>query len=383
MKGRGRVPGRARIQLRAVARKEFWQTLRDRRVMFMLVAAPFIQTIVFGFAVNFDVDRVPTAVVDLDRTEASREHLRRVLADGTLTHTATARSGTGADALLDRDEVAAAIIVPPGFGADLAAGRAARVQVVVDGSDPVRASTASSAAARYFGEVGRALARARLAASGTRLPDVDVTPRVLYNPSLHSAIFIVPGIVAMLLVVVTTIVTAMGLARERETGTLEQVLVTPIPPLVLLAGKMVPFVAIGLFDVLLTLAAMTWVFDVPVRGPLAVLAVGALLYLCSTLGVGLFISTVSRTQQQAFMGGILFIMPAALLSGIMTPIHAMPGWLQAATWLNPLRFFAELIRGVLLRGAGFRDVGVQLAVLGVYGVVVLAFATARFHRRLA
>ena len=395
------TPGRALVQYRAVVRKDLRQTLRDRAIVFMLVAAPLIQTVLFGFAANFDVDHVPTAVADLDRSAASREHVRRLLADGTLRHVADARSAADAEALIDRDVAATALVIPPGFGADLAAGRTARVQLVVDGTDPVRAGAASSAAARYFGEA----ARARLpltppsprGGEGDRLPltpppegdrltspsaSAEVIPRVLYNPSLRTAVYLVPGIMAMLLVVVTTIVTAMGLAREREMGTLEQVLVTPVRPFVLLAGKMTPFVAIGLFDVLLALVAMTWIFDVPVRGPLAVLGLGALLYLCSTLGVGLFISTVSRTQQQAFLGGILFIMPAALLSGVMTPIRSMPGWLQAATWLNPLRFFAELCRGVLVRGAGLAELWVQLAALGAYGVLILALATLRFRRRL-
>jgi ABC-2 type transport system permease protein len=375
--------GLALTQYRAVVRKEAFQTLRDRRIMFLLVMAPLIQTVLFGFAVDFDVDRVPTAVADLDGSAASREHVRRLLADGTLTAAARARSGAEADRLIDEDRAAAALIVPPRFGEDLAAGRTATVQIVIDGSNPTRASAAASAAGRYFGEVAQAEVRSRLAATGrTTVPEVKLTPRVLYNPSLKTAVYIVPGILAMLLVIVTTIVTAMGLSREREVGTLEQVLVTPVKPFVLLAGKMTPFVAIGLFDVLLVLTAMTWIFGVPVRGPLAVLALGTLFYLCSTLGVGLLISTISSNQQQSFLGGFLFVLPAALLSGIMTPIQAMPPWLQAGTLLNPLRFFAELVRGVLLRGAGFGDLWPQILALGAYGAAILALATLRFHRRL-
>jgi len=371
------------VQYRAVVRKEAFQTLRDRRIMFLLMMAPLIQTVLFGFAVDFDVDRVPTVVADLDGSAASREHVRRLLADGTLLGVARATSGAEADRLIDEDRAAAAVIVPPRFGDDLAAGRTATVQVVVDGSNPTRSSAAASAAARYFGELGQDLVRSRLAAAGRpTVPEVEVTPRVLYNPSLKTAVYIVPGILAMLLVIVTTIVTAMGLSREREVGTLEQVLVTPVKPLVLLAGKMTPFVVIGLFDVLLVLTAITWIFAVPVRGPLAVLALGTLFYLCSTLGVGLLISTMSSNQQQSFLGGFLFVLPAALLSGIMTPISAMPPWLQAATFLNPLRFFAELVRGVLLRGAGFMDVWPQVLALAVYGAVILAIATLRFHRKL-
>jgi ABC-2 type transport system permease protein len=351
--------------------------------MFLLVAAPLVQTVLFGFAVDFDVDRVPTAVADLDGSSASREVLRRLLADGTLHRAERATSAAEADRFIDEDRAAAAVIVPPGFGDDLAAGRTARVQVVLDGTDPTRASGAGSAAARFFGGVADRLAAARLASVNARVPGVEATPRVLYNPSLRTAVYLVPGILAMLLVIVTTIVTAMGLAREREVGTLEQVLVTPLPPFVLLAGKMTPFVVIGLFDVLLVLTASTWIFDVPVRGPIATLAAGTLLYLCSTLGVGLFISTVSSNQQQSFLGGFLFVLPAALLSGIMTPIRAMPGWLQPITWANPLRYFAELVRGVLLRGAGFAELWPQLLALAVYGAAILALATARFRRRMA
>jgi ABC-2 type transport system permease protein len=380
---RARGRGLALTQYLAVVRKEAFQTLRDRRIMFLLVAAPLIQTILFGFAVDFDVDRVPTVVADLDQSPSSREHVRRLLADGTLLGAGSAGSGAEADRLIDVDRAAAAVIVPPRFGADLAAGRPATVQVVIDGTNPTRATAAASAAGRYFGEVAQDLVRARLAEAGrSALPEVKVIPRVLFNPSLKTAVYIVPGILAMLLVIVTTIVTAMGLSREREVGTLEQVLVTPVRPFVLLLGKMTPFVVIGLFDVLLVLTAMTWIFHVPVRGPLAALALGTVFYLCSTLGVGLLISTMSSNQQQSFLGGFLFIIPAVLLSGIMTPIRSMPEWLQAGTWLNPLRFFAELVRGVLLRGAGFRDLWVQLVVLAAYGTAILVLATLRFRRRL-
>ncbi len=407
---------RAWVQYRAVVRKEALQTLRDRRLFFMLVGAPLLQTLLFGFAVDFDVDRVPVAVADLDRSAASREELRRLLADGTLRVAGRVESAAAAERALDRGAVSAAVVIPRGFGAGLAAGRAARVQLLIDGTDPVRAGATASAAGRYFAEasarlaertlapLGDAITTSELASAGSpggvtaaapnlagavaALPPrppgtgagVKLVPRVLYNPRLATAIYMVPGILAMLLVVVTTIVTAMGLAREREVGTLEQVRVTPIRPFVLLAGKMTPYVGIGLLDTLLAVVGMTWVFGVPVRGPLAVLAAGTLLYLGATLATGLFISTISATQQQSFLGGFLFVMPAVLLSGVMTPVHAMPGWLRAITWANPLRFFAELVRGVLLRGSGFGDLAPQLGMLALHGALLLLLATMRFRR---
>ncbi len=378
------APGRARIQYAATVRKEVLQTVRDRRIMFMLIVAPLLQTVIFGFAVDFDVDRVPTAVADQDRSDASREHVRRVLADGTLRRSADVGTAAEAERLLDDGAAAAAVVLPYRFGADLAAGRPAEVQVVLDGTDPNRSSVAAAAVSRYFGEVAASLARDRLERQRrTPPPGVSATPRLLYNPSLKTAPFIVPGVLAMLLVIVTTIVTAMGLSREREVGTLEQVLVTPIRPLWLLAGKMTPFLFIGLFDVLLVLAAGSWIFSIPLRGSLLVLLVGTVVYLLSTLGVGLFVSTVSSTQQQSFLGGFLFALPAILLSGVMTPIAAMPPWLRAVTYLNPLRYYVELVRANLLKGAGFTDVWLQLAALLVFGVAILGLAAARFHKRLA
>jgi ABC-2 type transport system permease protein len=375
--------GLGRVQYLAVVRKEVLQTLRDRRIMFMLVAAPLIQTVVLGFAVNFEVDRVPAAVADMDQSPESRENLRRLLADETLRRAAAAPSAEAAVAMLDQDRAAVAVVIPPRFGADLQAGRPAEVQVVVDGADPNRANVAAGAAQRYFGEVGQALARERLARQGLPAPPrVEVAPRVLFNPSLKTPPYIIPGILAMLLIIVTTIVTAMGLAREREVGTLEQVMVTPIHPLWLLAGKMTPFVAIGFFDVLLLLAVGTWVFQVPIRGSLGVLALGTLLYLFTTLGTGLLISTVSQTQQQAFLGGFLFVLPAVLLSGIMTPIHSMPPWMQALTRLNPLRYYAELNRANLMKAAGLADVWPQLLALAIFGAAIFGLATLRFRKRI-
>jgi drug efflux transport system permease protein len=373
----------ARVQLAAVFRKEVRQTVRDRRVMFLLVVAPLLQTIVFGFAVNFDVDRVPTVVVDRDGTAESRMHARRILADRTLLRAGSALSAPEAEHEIDDGRAAAAVILPPRLEADLAAGRPAEVQVVLDGTDPNRATVAAGAVSRYFGEVGEALARERLLALGARAPaQIEAVPRVAYNPGLETPPYMIPGIAAMLLLVVTTIVTAMGLSREREMGTLEQVLVTPIRPLFLLVGKMAPFVVIGLVDIALLLAAGTWLFDVPLRGPLPVLLVGTLLYLMTTLGAGLLISTLSATQQQSFLGGFLFILPAMLLSGVMTPISAMPGWLQAITYANPVRYYAEVMRTTLLRGGGFQDLWPELAALLLLGGAILATATLRFHKRL-
>ncbi len=374
----------ARRQLAAVFRKEVRQTLRDRRIMFLLIVAPLVQTMVFGFAVDFDVDQVPTVVVDQDRSDASRDLTRRLLADGTLRRAAGAGSPEEADRALDAGRAAAALVLPHGLADDLAAGRTAVVQVLLDGTDPNRAGTTAGAASRFFGEEAERLARERQARAGLPPPGQPVlVPRVAFNPRLNTAPYLVPGIAGTLLVIVTTLVTAMGLSREREMGTMEQVLVTPIKPLWLLTGKLLPFLVIGAFEVLLLLAVGTWVFAVPIRGSLLVGGAGVLLYLFSTLGVGLFISTMSSNQQQAFLGGFIFMMPAILLSGVMTPIRAMPDWLQYVTYLNPVRHFAEVLRGVLLKGAGFGDLWSQLAALAVLGVGIMGLAVSRFRTTLS
>lgn len=376
------------VQLRAVVIKEVRQTVRDRRVMFLLLVAPLVQVIVFGYAIEFEVDRVPTVVVDLDQSADSREHIQRLLADGTLQEVASTDSVGEAQAQLDAGTVSVGLVVPPDFSRDLARGEPASIQLLLDGTDPNRSAVAGAAVGGYLTLAGLDLAEDRLAqvaaARGVplALPSVQSRPRVYYNPSMASPTYMVPGIAAMLLVIVTTIVTAMGLAREREMGTLEQVLVTPIQPGVLMVGKMLPYVFVGLFDVALALTIGNLLFDVPLRGDLIFLGFATAAYLMTTLGTGLYISTISTSQQQAFMGGFFFMLPAVLLSGIMTPITSMPEWLQPLTWLNPVRFFVEIMRSVLLKGAGFSDLWLQFLMLVIYGAVILSVASLRFSKRV-
>lgn len=370
------------VQLRAVILKEIRQTARDRRMMAMLVFAPVMQLIVFGFVVNFDIDRVPTVIVDRDDTSTSRTHVRRLLADGTLRDVARTTDEAEAEAMLADGRANVVLIIPAGFGRDLGRGEAARVQVIIDGTNPNKSQVAASAVQRYFvnAAVEQASARTGGVVPG---PSVRLAPRVFYNPALDTSTYMVPGIFAMLLVIVTTIVTSMGLAREREVGTLEQILVTPLSPTVVILGKLIPFAVVGLVVLTLGLATATWVFDVPVRGSLLFLYFVTALYLLTTLGAGLLISTVSRSQQQAFMAGIAIIMPAILLSGIMSPVLAMPEWLRPITLINPVRYYGEVIRAVLLKGATIRDLWFQVTALAVIGVTLIALASWRFRKSMA
>lgn len=359
------------VRLVAVIRKELAQISADPRLMRLLIMAPLIQLLIFGFAVNFEVDRVPTAIVDQDDSALTRARVDELLADGTLRGVLRTRDPDAALAAMDRGEVAAVVLLPPDTASRRARGLSAPVQVVVDGTDARRSGVAASAATRYFAQADR---RSPLA--------VQVQPRILANPTLDSQPYMVPGLAAMVLVITTTLVTAMGLAREREVGTLEQVLVTPIPPMLLLVGKVVPYVVIGLLDTALTLGAGALVFDVPMRGSLVFLGFATLLYLLSTVGAGLLVATFARTQQQAFMGGFFFMIPAILLSGNMTPVLAMPWWMQPVTWINPLRWFIEILRANLLEGSGpFELWRHALALLGI-GTVLFGTALIRFRRSL-
>jgi len=378
------VKPRWSVQLRAIMRKEISQTVRDRRIMFMLVVAPLLQTVVFGFAVDFQFDHVPTLVVDHDASAQSRQHVRRLLADGTLRDAGRTLELVEVERRLQTGDAAAALVLPAGLARDFFAQRPAEVQVILDGGDPNRAVVVAGAASRYFGETAEAMVKERLAAHGIAPPPlIRATPRILFNPSLKTSPYMIPGVMTILLVITTTLVTAMGLAREREMGTLEQVLVTPIRPVLLLIGKMTPFLVIGCFDVLLVLTAGVWIFGVPLHGSLLLVAMGTVLYVLSTLGIGLLISTVSRTQQQAFLAGFLFAMPAVLLSGVMTPIRAMPLWLQFITYFNPVRYYVEVLRAVLLKGAGFVDIWWRLLALLGFGLALLIIASLRFHKRVA
>ncbi|MCP3162057.1 ABC transporter permease [Myxococcus qinghaiensis] len=373
------------VQYRAVVVKEVRQTARDRRVMALITLAPLMQLFLLGFAVNFDVRHVPTVVVDRDKTAESRDYARSQLAGDTLDSKAEVSDELAAEEALERGEASVALIFPRDFQKDLLRGEGAQVQALVDGSDPTRSSVAANAVAQYAVLRAMQLAQAQAQARGETPPrsPVELMPRVLYNPELSTSVYVVPGIAAMLLLIVTTVIMAMGLSRERETGTLEQLQVTPLRPGILMAGKVTPFLLIGLVDVGLALSVGAWVFKVPLRGSLTLVAVATLFYLLSTLGVGLLIATVSRTQQQAFVGGFLFVLPAVLLSGVMSPIRAMPDWLAWLTYLNPVRYYVEVLRGALLKEAGLGDLWRQVLALAVFGFMMMAVASRRFQKTSA
>jgi ABC-2 type transport system permease protein len=373
-----------------VARKELVQTLRDRKMLAILILAPVLQVVLFGFALNLDLTAQPLAVADADHTRASREIVRS-LADGdgfALVEVAEDEASAGR-ALVD-GEASVALVVPRGYERRLAQGRA-EVALLTDGSDSNTALRAGQEASQILSAQAIAAQRAKLAAafaalgrsSDRGIPELAAEPRVLYNPQLRSAVFLVPGVLALVLLVITMMLTAMGLTREKEMGTLEQIMVTPIRPVELMLGKTLPFAALGLLDLGVALSVSVVVFDLPVRGSLAAVYAVSLLYLMTTLGLGLFISTVSATQQQAMLTAFFIMLPALLLSGHIFPIANMPEPVQWLTQVNPLRHYIEIVRGVLVKGATLEELWRQTASLAGLGVLVLAGASLRFRKRIA
>ncbi len=370
-----------------VARKELIQTLRDPRMLPLLLVAPILQTVVFGFAVNLDLKDQPVAVVDSDRTEASRSLTDELRRADSFDVVGVLDDPDKAEALVMRGEAALVLQIPRGFGEDLQRGQAA-VAVVVDGSDAntaVRASQelnqilAQRATSEQWGRLGAALA-ARGIPPERATPRIRLESRAWYNPQLRTAVFLVPGVLALVLAVITMVLTAMGLTREKEVGTLEQLMVSPLRPHELILGKVLPFVAFGLVDVALVSALAFLVFGVPLRGSLVAVFVVSGVYLLTTLGLGLFISTVSATQQQALLNAFFVLLPALMLSGYVFPVEHMPEPVQWLTTLNPLRYYITLMRGLMVKGAPLGAMLPSLAALAGLGLAVTVAASLRFRK---
>jgi ABC-2 type transport system permease protein len=381
-------------RLAVLIRKELLQALRNPRMRALLFGPPVVQLIIFGYAANLDVDYARIAWMDMDRTPESRALLAGFEGSGRFTIAAVPERDADMQALLDRGKVDAVVRVLPGFARDAARGRTSYVQVLVDGANSNTASIVAAYATQVVGRFGaekqRDLQRDKLVgrtmATGEPLqiavPDLRSETRVWFNPDLHSRNYFVPGVVVNIINIVTLMLTAMAIVREKEIGTMEQLMVTPIRPIELMLGKTIPFGLVGLFDVALVVTVALLVFHVPFRGNLWVLLLSSMVFLLTTLGAGLFVSTVSRTQQQAMMTTFLIFVPSLLLSGFSFPIRNMPVVAQYLTYLNPSRYFLEVVRGIFLKGAGIAVLWPQLAAMLVFGCGILLLSAARFHKKL-
>jgi ABC-2 type transport system permease protein len=377
-----------------IFRKEFRQVLREPRMRGMLLGPPIIQLLIFGYAVNLDVDHSKIAWMDQDRTPQSRELLAGFEGSTQFQVVATPASAAEILDLMDHSRVQAVVRVMAGFGRDIERGKTASVQILVDGTNSNTASIVGSRAAAlvssYGGKVLAAQMSQRLvgrtmAAGGPvnlEVPVLTFRSRVWFNPDLRSRDYFVPGVVVNIITLVTLMMTAMAIVREKEIGTMEQLMVTPIRPIELILGKTLPFAIVGLLDVLLVTGMALLVFRIPLRGSVVLLLVSALFFLLSSLGVGLFISTICHTQQQAMMSSFFFFNPAFMLSGFTFPIRNMPEPVQYLTYLNPVRYFMEIVRGIFLKGSGISTLWPQMLALLVFGLLILTTSVLRFHKRL-
>jgi ABC-2 type transport system permease protein len=373
-------------RLKQMLIKEFIQTLRDKRTRFVLFGPPIIQMLVFGYAATFEIHHVPTVVLDLDHSQESRDLVSRFSSSPYFDVQHQLTDQRQISDLIDRSKATIAIQIRAGFAADLHKGQTAPVQVIVDGTN----SNTALIALGYVNQIAVAYARQyqqeRVGPTAPQLlsffPQVQLEQRPWYNEDLKSRWFFVPGVIGSLTLVLVTVLTAFAVVREREIGTLEQIMVTPIRPSEFILGKTLPFFLIGLLDVSLIATVGTFWFQVPFRGSIFVLLTGAVLFLLCMLGVGLLISTVSSTQQQAMVTSFFFIMPAITFSGFGFPISTMPQWLQYLTYLSPLRYFLVVLRGTYLKGIGFDILWPQMLAMFLFGAGLLMLAVLRFHKAL-
>ena len=362
----------------ALAIKEFLALLRDKRSRFVIIAPPIAQLLVFGFAATYDLSDVPVALYNEDRGGAARELVSRIEGSPNFQVVAHIDRDSEVAPLIDNRDVLLVLHIGQRFSAELLQGRSAVLQAILDG----RNSNTAMVAMNYLRSILLDYNHSWLESQGIEGSLVSLQARAWYNENLQSRWFIVPGIVGLLTLVVTLLVTALSVAREREAGTFDQLLVTPLRPLEILIGKAVPGIVIGLLEATVAIVLMVMLFDIPLRGSLGALYLGIALFLLSAVGVGLMISAIAVTQQQAVLGAFLFLVPAVILSGFSTPIANMPQPVQWLTYLDPLRYFLVVVRSVALEGNSYALLIHQYWPMAIIGVVTLVLAGWLFRHRM-
>jgi ABC-2 type transport system permease protein len=367
-----------------IASKELIQLRRDRLTLAMMAVQPVVMLLLFGYAINTDVRHIPTVVYDQDHTAESRDLARRMEATGFYDVVSQVEGYGEIDRALRSGAARTALVVPPRYGDDLARGATAHVQLIVDGSDPQVVASAQDTAASLVASRSQDIQVERIArVGGAAAPaPIELLASIRYNPDLRTAVYIVPGLIGVILTMTMVMLTSMALARERERGTLEQLIVSPVRRIELVVGKIVPYIVIGYVQMALILACANLVFDVPVAGSPALLFALAFLFIAANLAVGLFFSTLAQTQQQAMQMSFFFLLPNILLSGFMFPFEAMP---RPAQWIStalPLTHFLRIVRGVVLKGSGFDDLRLEVVWLACILFALVAFSSLRFRKKL-
>jgi ABC-2 type transport system permease protein len=374
------------LRLREMLKKEFIQVFRDKRTRFLLFGPPIIQMVIFGYAATLDIQHVPIAILDFENTQVSRDFVSRFEGSRYFEVRERTLDRDKVRTLIDRGDVVMAVQINAGFSELLRKGQTAPVQLIVDASNSNTAlvslgyvnQVASKFAQDYQTEMLNRTAPGLL----PQMPNIVLERQPWFNPDLRSQWFFVPGVMGNLVTLVIVLLTAFAVVREREIGTLEQIMVTPIRQAEFILGKTIPFFLIGLFDAALITAVGTFWFHVPLRGSLLVLGCGTVLYLFCVLGIGLLISTLSETQQQAMVSAFFFLMPAIIFSGFASPISSMPTVLQWITFADPLRYYIVILRGVFLKGVGFGVLRPQMECLAIFAVLILTASVLRFRKSL-
>lgn len=366
----------------ALIRKEFLHILRDPRTLGVMFIMPIVLLMLIGYAAATDIEHLRTAVLDGDKTRASRELVEAYRASSyfDIVHYVESESELGR--LIDGGQVHSGLIIPVGYSEALTAGEQPQVAFVIDGSDPSVANTVLAASQSVGQAHSMRIVERMMGIDPDDMPGVQVRPRVWYNPEMKSANFMIPGVMGMILYFLTALFTAMSIVREREQGTMEQLIVTPIRPLELIIAKITPYVFISFFDLLEVLAIGVFWFGVPIRGSLGLLLGLAVLFLLTSLGIGIFISSVANTQQEAMLLTFLTMYPAVFLGGFFFPIEAMPSWLQVITYVIPLRYMLVILRGIILKGVGLQILLQEVIALIIFGVAIMLLAASRFRKSL-
>ncbi|HOP29159.1 MAG TPA: ABC transporter permease [Spirochaetota bacterium] len=369
--------------------KEFRQILRDNRMKMMLFGAPVLMLVIFGYAVNTDVVNIRMAVLDSSRSSESRSFLERFTASGYFVYYTNAESPDMGAAALDRGDVDMFINIPYDFSRNLKKGKQAAVQIIVDGSDSSRSSVILAYISQITNDYSErfleksVMLTMRNRGTGTVISagGVMLNERTLFNPELKSRNFFLPGVLGLLVALITIMMTSMSVVKERESGTIEQIIVSPIKPLEFVTGKTLPFAIVGFVDiVVIAFVTIVW-FRVPFNGSFILMLLCGGFYIICTLGVGLYISTISQTQQQAMLSTFLFFIPSIILSGFIFPIYAMPPVFRIITLVNPMRYFIDITRGIFLKGVGVTVLWESILALGFLSVIFLALSVRRVNRR--
>jgi ABC-2 type transport system permease protein len=366
----------------ALIHKEFLHILRDRRSLMVMIAIPIIQLMLMGYASSNSVEHLRTVVFDGDRSQASRELIEAYTASNYFNIIAYANNLDEIFTMIDSGQARAGLAIPTGYAQDLDKGRRPDVAFYIDGSDPSIANTAFASSQSIGQAKAISIIQHRLPGMTGSSSSIEVRPRVLYNPNMDGSYFMIPGLLGMILFNLTIMSTAMAIVREREQGTIEQLIVTPVQSIELITGKLVPYIVVGYVNMAEILLLSVFWFKVPVQGNIYLLLLLAVLFMVPSLGIGVFISTISSTQKEAMMSTMMIMFPSVFLGGLLFPIEAMPGWLQAVTYLVPLRYILVISRGIFLKGIGFPLLLNEIIALILFSVLIMGVAASRFKKRL-